>query len=1102
MSYNDSYSKLNKQQQQAVDLINGPLMVLAGPGTGKTQLLAMRVANILKTTDVLPQNILCLTFSESGEIAMRQRLIDLIGPEAYAIPVYTFHGFGSDITYRYPEYFYRGANFTPADDIKQYDILHSIFEKMDAKNPLFGYRENAYSQLKATEEKIKECKKAGYSADDIRTIVSHNEHFLDFIEPVLRSTIGGDSMTKKSVGILEQILIDTTSYSPPTLSVPFIEPLYEVFLTSLHTAITDSQQSETINTKPLTAWKNQWRDASFKGDWVFLHRKYHKKLLAVCDVYNEYQTLLQSALLYDYEDMIMQAVQTIENNVELQANLQEQYQYLLVDEYQDTNQAQLRLIRAIADHPIHEGKPNIMVVGDDDQAIYKFQGADINNMTEFERHYPERKLIVLTNNYRSKQELLDSAYAVITQGTQRLENRHKDISKRLTESNIHLEASVKLELSEHMYKNDQYAWVVNSVNALITSGMKASDIAVLGRWHKDLKEVVPFFVSKNIAIDYEQRENILESPHIQHLIRMLTLVSYIAQQNHKEADALMPEVLSYEFWDIPLDVVWSLSFAAARSDAPWLELMTEHSMQSVKNVAKLLLYCASISYSSPAEDVIDTLLGTPRQYYQGPQSPYYAYYFATISHPTQEHYYHIVGQLIRLRSKLREYKSKERFLVSDVLDFVKLYQERNISIVEPHLGGTDDGAVQLMTAHKAKGLEFGAVFILNALEETWGQPKRKHSKLIQYPQNLKILEPTGDTEDDWIRLFYVAMSRAKNSLIISSYAKNDDDQEQLGLHFIDHLKSTYPKSVKHYQESRQYRFGNQFIAWEQHHVNQLTSNQKILKNRLLSYKLSYSHLDTFLNVQYGGPQKFLLQKLLQFPSTPSENAIFGTAMHAVMSAAHTTFNTNGKYLPIDACIDVFNKSIQTHWLSEIQETRLKSKGVETISWLHNHFSSLLHPSQQTEKKVQSLSSKKDRIVLTGKIDAYEVHENTIKIIEYKTGAPKPTFSFSQVLKEAKMYQFQRQLIFYKLLIETSGNPEFSTKRIHSGEISFLEPQKNDDSFITLETEFNHDDVARTRKLIDIVWKHITELNFPDTSHYTKSLSGIRQFEEDLLSEKI
>ena len=150
MDFERRYKQLNDRQREAVDTIEGPVMVVAGPGTGKTELLSMRVANILQKTDTLPENILCLTFTESGATAMRERLSEIIGPQAYKVAIHTFHSFGSDIINQYGEYFYHGADFRPASDLSSYELLRSIFDSLDFSNPLASRMNDEYTHLPAT----------------------------------------------------------------------------------------------------------------------------------------------------------------------------------------------------------------------------------------------------------------------------------------------------------------------------------------------------------------------------------------------------------------------------------------------------------------------------------------------------------------------------------------------------------------------------------------------------------------------------------------------------------------------------------------------------------------------------------------------------------------------------------------------------------------------------------------------------------------------------------------------------------------------------------------------------------------------------------------
>src|SRR5690349_4490837 len=171
MDFTTRYQKLNAAQKEAVDTLEGPVMVIAGPGTGKTELLSMRAANILKKTDTLPENILCLTFTESGASAMRKRLASIIGPAAYKIAIHTFHSFGTEIMNQNAQFFYHGANFRAADELSSYELLHTIFDELEYDNPLTSKMNGEYTYLKDVLSTISELKKSGLTSDELLKIL-------------------------------------------------------------------------------------------------------------------------------------------------------------------------------------------------------------------------------------------------------------------------------------------------------------------------------------------------------------------------------------------------------------------------------------------------------------------------------------------------------------------------------------------------------------------------------------------------------------------------------------------------------------------------------------------------------------------------------------------------------------------------------------------------------------------------------------------------------------------------------------------------------------------------------------------------------------------
>jgi DNA helicase II / ATP-dependent DNA helicase PcrA len=169
--FDEAYKALNPSQRRAVDTIDGPVLVVAGPGTGKTQLLSVRAANILRQTDAQASNILCLTFTESAALEMRRRLIKLMGAEGNRIAVHTFHSFGADIINAYPEYFYSGAQFSPADELTGYELLRDIFETLPHNNVLAKTMNNEFTALKDVKAAISHLKRAGLSPKELLAIL-------------------------------------------------------------------------------------------------------------------------------------------------------------------------------------------------------------------------------------------------------------------------------------------------------------------------------------------------------------------------------------------------------------------------------------------------------------------------------------------------------------------------------------------------------------------------------------------------------------------------------------------------------------------------------------------------------------------------------------------------------------------------------------------------------------------------------------------------------------------------------------------------------------------------------------------------------------------
>ena len=616
MDFQTRYAKLNTNQRQAVDYIHGSLLVIAGPGTGKTELLSMRTAQILRQTDTLPDSILCLTFTESGAANMRQRLRQIIGEDAYKIAIHTFHSFGTEIINQHREYFFHGADSQPADELTQHQIVTGILEGLDWRNPLSVKNNGEFVYTNELIRVISEFKQSGLTPAELRAITADNQRVIAYITADIQRVFA-TKISKKTVELFAplaeniaekigergatELSENTASSAPHHANLPSsITPYAQVLALSIAHAAQEAIDAN--STKPLTAWKNKWCEKNAAGEFVLKDFAASEKLSAAIDVYETYGNVLAERSLFDYDDMILSVIQACESHPELRANLQEQYQFIMVDEFQDTNLAQLRLLFDLTGD---EDNPNIMAVGDDDQAIFSFQGADVGNIQRFRQRYHDPKIIVLTDNYRSAADILTAARGVITQGTDRLENTIDGLSKQLT---AHASGSgARVEIQEFTSVSEERAGVARQIAELIKRGENPSHITVIARHHKELIELLPYLYRQNLVVNYERHDDILEQDIIQALDKLARVVMAIHQNNLDAANSLLPEVIAHPAFGFSALDIWRLSLHAYKNRQLWLESMLANS--TFRPFGEWLLERAKDVPNLPLEEQLDKLLG-------------------------------------------------------------------------------------------------------------------------------------------------------------------------------------------------------------------------------------------------------------------------------------------------------------------------------------------------------------------------------------------------------------------------------------------------------------------------------------------------------------
>ena len=1101
-TFGEIYQKLNAAQKQAVDTIDGPLLVLAGPGTGKTQLLSARVANILSKTDASPSNILCLTFTESGAQNMRERLRSMIGDDAYDVTISTYHSFGSDIIKNYSEHFQSIAidrsddirMERPIDELSQIQIVEKIINKLPFDSPLLSAR----YYIKSVVSTISDLKQNLISPDDLRSLAESNLAQIAQMQPALDdiiNSVGGISLKKvEKANQYAGLLVAFSNQSGP-----LIEQAADAL------ALAHQKADISGSPTPLTTWKNEWLYKNDQDRFVFTEPTRSEKMIDLAKVYEQYQQALRNNAAYDFDDMILRAIDGLKNTDELRFNLQERYQYILLDEFQDTNPSQFELVKRIADHPVHEGRPNIMAVGDDDQAIFAFQGANVGNMQDFIDSFIDVKVINLTDNYRSHPDILHVAHGIAGQIENRLHTQLQGIDKVLTAASKTLPKQAVVSRHEFGAEASEYAWVADRIAQLVQEGADASEIAVLAPKHALLENIVPFLKQRDVAVAYEKRENILETEIVQGLRLAAQLLEALSQQNMPLANQYFPLVLSLPYWEIAAKDIWSVNWQFAKYDETrsWAEIALES--KALEQAVTFYLTLSATAAIEPLELSLDKLAGsTPVQVGEKAISaPLKEFYFATGKRTTNAlTYYEAISHLSVIRARLREYQAANdrQLRIADFLEFFDMYEAAEASLINSHPIAQSAHAVQLMTAYKSKGLEFNHVFILQAHDDVWGNASKGGNNKLSLPANLSHIRYTNSSNDERLRVFFVAITRARHNLFITSHTTKDNgkattplkylaESDGVSAHLPPHAQAIVSETVDPQQLSEDIE-----TLWQAGQVSLPADFRSLLTDRIKSYRMSPTHLNTFLDIERGGPETFLVQTLLRFPQAPSASGEYGTAIHNTLEWYQNQLSS-GQKPSMQTLLKQFDYKLDERYMSDTDHDQARAKGRLSLQKYLSARGAMFERGAKAEVNFYNEGVIMDGAHLSGKIDRLEIDDEnkTVRIVDYKTGAPLKKWGGS-----VKAYKYLQQLYFYKCLIE--GSHTWKGYTVTEARLEFIEPDKQATGAIQppLLIDFDQEYSDRFCKLIVSVWKKIQALDLPDITTYSKDLKGIQAFENDLL----
>ena len=604
---------LNPQQAEAVINTEGPMLIMAGAGSGKTKVLTCRVANLLQK-GVRPYRILAITFTNKAAAEMRERVNNMSGPAAKDVWLFTFHAFCARFLRmeidKLPGY---GGNFAIYDTADSQNLIKQILKEMNLDDKRF-----------------------------------------------------------QPSGILSRI----------------------------------------SNTK--NALQDAAAFARQAGDF------YEQK---VADIYSRYEQKLQLNNALDFDDLLMLSIKLLQENKEVREKYQDRFDYLLVDEYQDTNHAQYLLTKFLA-----AKHRNICVVGDADQSIYGWRGADIQNIIDFEKDYPDAKVIKLEQNYRSTQIILDAANAVIENNTGRK-------PKNLWTEN---KSGADIIYFQAVDERDEARFVIEQLqNLQRTENKKLGDMAILYRTNTQSRIFEEMLIKSGISYNMVGGLKFYERKEIKDIIAYLrvifnpadslSLLRIINVPKRGIGDASLAKIQAYAAAN-------NVSLFEAVSNAAAIDGLSSRFVSKLDDLAGIIFELMNLANEAPVEDLIDRVLRDTG-------------YLEELENERTPQAQSRIDNLHELISVAQEFAaSEEENNLENFLAHVALVSD----IDDMELG---EDAITLMTLHSSKGLEFPVVFLVGMEEGL-------------FPHARTLMDETEIEEER--RLCYVGITRAKEKLFLSS----------------------------------------------------------------------------------------------------------------------------------------------------------------------------------------------------------------------------------------------------------------------------------------------------------------------------------------------
>ena len=1004
--FEEEYQKLNEAQRRAVDTIDGPVMVIAGPGTGKTQILAARIGKILLDTDALPENILCLTYTDAGTIAMRKRLLQFIGADAYKVHIYTFHAFCNDVIQDNLPLFEK-TSLDPISELESIQLFKTLIDSFPKNHPLKRYRGDVYFEINNLRNLFSAMKKEGWQPHYISQKI--DEYMADLPNR-------DEYIAKRAV--------------------------------------------------------KEFKKGDVRTDKIEEEKEKMEKLRAAVHEFDHYQELMRRRNRYDFDDMINWVIRAFEENRNLLSAYQEKFQYVLVDEYQDTSGIQNRLVHLLINY---WDKPNVFVVGDDDQSIYRFQGANVENMLGFATAYTKDLLtVVLTNNYRSTQPILDISKTLIGSNKERLVEKIEGLSKDLLASNSHINhLNNHPEVHEYNTVKEEMAGIAGTIEKLLRQDIQPGRIAVLYKENKYGEELGRYLRLKNIPVYSKRSINILEQPFVQKLIQLLRYLN-AEHDIPYGGDEILFEILHYDFFRIPPIEIAKLTVETnqKRYNDPSVSL-------------RKLLYDKA---NTPARDLFDSGLNASLKKISGILEQLIAdvpnitlqQLFSNIIQQTGVINYvltstdkiQLLQQLTALFDFIKEETSRNPTLnLRSIISIIDLMEKEGLPIPMAQVAGNDKG-VNLLTAHGSKGLEFEYVFIAGANASNW-EKKRKPGGGYKYPDTLFASQPHSSEEEELRRLFYVALTRAEKHLYISYARYRNDGKEMEPSMFIAEIQQQHDIPFEKIQLAPSDTEAFDLLQLTAQAPEIGRAEDEFIDGLLDKFVMNVTALSNYLHC----PLEFYYKNLIRIPTGKSEATEFGSAVHHALERLFRKMQESKteRFPGVEDVIGDFTWYMnrhREHFTKEAFERRMEY-GDEVLRNYYSKYINSWNKVVAVERNIRGVVV--NGVPLKGKLDKLEFDGKHVNVVDYKTGdidkaIPKMKAPHE---KDPNGGDYWRQAVFYKILVVNYEQKEW---RVISTEFDFIEPDKKKE-YRKEKILITPQDIETVKQQINTVWQKIQDRDF-------------------------